>query len=73
MRASIRLLAAVSRGPPSKLKKPAIGLDHVSNNTRQLSRRMNASASMGLKLMAMAVYSKRARFGILARDRASIE
>jgi len=30
MRASIRLLAAVSRDPPSKLKKPAISLDHVS-------------------------------------------
>lgn len=29
MRQSIKLLAAVSRGQPSRLKKPALGLDEV--------------------------------------------
>ncbi|KAJ5201877.1 uncharacterized protein N7498_006540 [Penicillium cinerascens] len=37
MRVSIRLLAAVSRGPPSKLKKPAIGLDHFIQRGRVLA------------------------------------
>ncbi|OQD73744.1 hypothetical protein PENDEC_c014G02043 [Penicillium decumbens] len=37
MRASIRLLAAVSRDPPSKLKKPAISLDHFIQRGRVLA------------------------------------
>lgn len=32
MRPSPRFLAAISRSQPSKLKKPSISLDHVSNH-----------------------------------------
>lgn len=31
MHSSLRLLASVSRGQPSKLRKPAVSLDHVCN------------------------------------------
>ncbi|KAH8428624.1 LYR motif-containing protein 2 [Aspergillus melleus] len=37
MRPSIRLLATVSRGQPSKLRKPAIGLDHFIQRQRVLA------------------------------------
>ncbi|KAL2006959.1 hypothetical protein VTN00DRAFT_8397 [Thermoascus crustaceus] len=36
MRQSIKLLAAVSRGQPSKLKKPALGLDEFIQRQRVL-------------------------------------
>lgn len=68
MRQSLNLLAAVSRPTPSKLKKPAISLDHVSG-TRSVAQ---IHESMRTRLIARIVHPKTKGVVIMAWDHESI-
>ena len=70
MRLSLPFLAAVSRSPPSKLRKPAVSLDHVS--TAEVHP-VHRDESIKVADVICTVHPETTCLGLLARDHPCLE